>query len=134
MQTGLQTTRSDSLLAAPRLPARVAIRHSRRHGHRAVTCRAAQPAKNVVVVGAGVGGICLAGRLAKRGFNVTVVEKNPEVTACGHAARPLAYRDKVPAGIAARSLLTRFEVMEMSLFNCAGGRQGADGAAWRVPL
>lgn len=81
MQFGLGTNHSDALLAFSRPPCRVAFRQCRRRGQHAVTCRAAQAAKEVVVVGAGVGGICLAGRLAKRGFNVTVVEKSPEASA-----------------------------------------------------
>ncbi|KAK6333523.1 hypothetical protein TWF718_011331 [Orbilia javanica] len=32
--------------------------------------------KSVVIIGAGVGGCASAARLAKAGFNVTVVEKN----------------------------------------------------------
>lgn len=62
---------------------------ARRRQQRRVTCQAAQAARKVVVVGAGVGGICLAGRLARKGFDVTVVEKNAEVGrdsgACCHA-------------------------------------------------
>lgn len=81
MQSGLGNNHSDALLGLSRPPCRVAFRQCRRRGQHAVTCRAAQAAKEVVVVGAGVGGICLAGRLAKRGFNVTVVEKNPEASA-----------------------------------------------------
>lgn len=37
-----------------------------------------------MVIGAGVGGICVAGRLARRGFDVTVCESNPQ--AGGRAA------------------------------------------------
>ena len=32
--------------------------------------------KNVVIIGAGIGGICSAIRLAKAGLRVTIVEKN----------------------------------------------------------
>ena len=35
-------------------------------------------AKKIVVIGAGIGGICLAGRLAKGGFSVTVLERNDQ--------------------------------------------------------
>ncbi|CAM9289030.1 unnamed protein product, partial [Heterosigma akashiwo] len=38
----------------------------------------AGPPKTAVVVGAGIGGLVTAGRLAKSGFKVTVVEKNKE--------------------------------------------------------
>lgn len=34
----------------------------------------------VVVVGAGIGGLATAGRLARAGFSVTVLEKNAEVS------------------------------------------------------
>lgn len=40
--------------------------------------------KHVVVIGAGIGGICIAGRLARRGFEVTVCESNDK--AGGRAA------------------------------------------------
>jgi NADPH-dependent 2,4-dienoyl-CoA reductase/sulfur reductase-like enzyme len=54
-------------------------RHRRQQAWR-VACHNQQAGKKVVVVGAGVGGICLAGRLARRGFDVTVVEKNEHVS------------------------------------------------------
>ena len=34
--------------------------------------------KTAVVIGAGIGGIAAAGRLARKGFQVTVVEKNEQ--------------------------------------------------------
>jgi FAD dependent oxidoreductase len=49
-----------------------------------VACHSRQTGKKVVVVGAGVGGICLAGRLARRGFDVTVVEQNEHVSRGAH--------------------------------------------------
>lgn len=55
-----------------------------------IACHHQQAGKQVVIVGAGVGGICLAGRLARRGFDVTVVEKNGHVSrahlACMYSA------------------------------------------------
>ena len=35
--------------------------------------------KNVIIIGAGIGGISSAARLAKKGFNVTVIEKNKKL-------------------------------------------------------
>ena len=34
--------------------------------------------KSVLVIGAGIGGISTAARLARRGYNVTVIEKNEQ--------------------------------------------------------
>lgn len=39
----------------------------------------AERRSHVVVIGAGVGGICIAGRLARNGYDVTVCESNAQV-------------------------------------------------------
>ncbi|GAA97688.1 hypothetical protein E5Q_04366 [Mixia osmundae IAM 14324] len=41
--------------------------------------REAMPAKKVIIIGGGVGGICTAARLGKAGVDVTVIEKNDTV-------------------------------------------------------
>jgi phytoene dehydrogenase-like protein len=33
---------------------------------------------SVIVIDAGIGGICIAARLAKKGYGVTVIEKNDQ--------------------------------------------------------
>ena len=43
---------------------------------------AAAAATRVVVIGGGVGGLSVAGRLARAGLEVTVLEKNKEVGCC----------------------------------------------------
>ena len=34
--------------------------------------------KNIIIIGAGIGGLCTALRLAKRGYHVTILEKNKQ--------------------------------------------------------
>ena len=39
--------------------------------------------KRAIIVGGGIGGLVTAGRLAKEGFSVTLLEQNEEVWAAG---------------------------------------------------
>ena len=34
--------------------------------------------KNIIIIGAGIGGLCTALRLAKKGYQVTILEKNKQ--------------------------------------------------------
>lgn len=53
--------------------------HRQRAAHLIIHAAAGSDQKSVIVIGAGVGGLATAGRLARQGLDVRVLEKNGEV-------------------------------------------------------
>jgi phytoene desaturase len=72
--------------------------------------------KNAIIIGAGLGGLCAAIRLAKKGFAVTVLEKNAAVGGKVNIVEASGYKFDTGA-----SLLTMRHVLE-ELFVFAGKR------------
>jgi phytoene desaturase len=69
---------------------------------------------NVIIIGAGLGGLCAAIRLAKKGFSVTILEKNETVGGKVNSVESNGYRFDTGA-----SLLTMRHVLE-ELFEFVG--------------
>ncbi|MBA2620107.1 MAG: FAD-dependent oxidoreductase, partial [Acidobacteria bacterium] len=72
--------------------------------------------KNVIVIGAGIGGLAVAVRLAARGFKVTILEKNANVGGKVNFVEARGYKFDTGA-----SLLTMRHVLD-ELFEFAGRR------------
>jgi phytoene desaturase (3,4-didehydrolycopene-forming) len=78
-QGAQRSSRAAAAAAAPPPPIRAARRRQRRCGVVAASTTAQQQQKHVAIVGAGVGGLCVAGILARQGHRVTVFEQNERV-------------------------------------------------------
>ena len=70
--------------------------------------------KNIIIIGAGLGGLATACRLAKKGFSVTVLEKNRNVGGKVNLVEAGGYKFDTGA-----SLLTMRHVLE-DLFEFCG--------------
>ena len=115
--------------------------HRQRAARLTIHAAAGSDQKSVIVIGAGVGGMATAGRLARQGLDVRVLEKNGEV--CGSQGLCGAWLVKVAGWMCqllqqsflragATALCTDPPEVPFRVPPLAGGRQGAVGRPRRA--